>query len=118
MERSCPFHQAHHKMRSAPLVIFLCWLPLFFFSQQITQTVKGTVVDKQSQTPLPGVIVQVMNTTPLLGASTDENGQFKIPNVPIGRLQLKFQVISYKEKYITIVLNAGKESVSNIELEE
>src|SRR4051812_48516886 len=87
-------------------------------AQPITQTVRGSVVDKGSQTPLPGVAVQVLNTEPLLGAISDENGQFKIPNVPVGRWQLKFQLVSYKEKYMTIILNSGKESVSTIELEE
>jgi len=87
-------------------------------SQTITQTIRGIVVDKQSQSPIPGAIVQVLNSDPLLGTSTNEKGEFKIVNVPIGRWQLKFQVISYKEKYITVILNAGKESVSTIELEE
>lgn len=88
------------------------------YSQTLTQTIKGTVVDKQSQTPLPGVVVQVLNSNPLLGTSTNEKGEFKIEHVPIGRWQLKFQVISYKERYITIILNAGKESVTNLEMEE
>ncbi|MEO6304864.1 MAG: TonB-dependent receptor [Bacteroidia bacterium] len=99
-------------------LIFLSFLFLNSYSQTITQTIKGVVVDKQSQSPIPGAIVQVLNSTPLLGTSTNEKGEFKIQNVPIGRWQIKFQVISYKEKYITVVLNAGKESVSNIELEE
>jgi hypothetical protein len=99
-------------------LIFFSILFLNFYSQTITQTIKGVVVDKQSQTPIPGAIVQVINSNPLLGASTNEKGEFKITNVPIGRWQIKFQVISYKEKYITVILNAGKESVSTIELEE
>ena len=99
-------------------LIFFSLLFINFYSQTITQTIKGVVIDKQSQTPIPGAIVQVLNSNPLLGASTNEKGEFKITNVPIGRWQLKFQVISYKEKYITIILNAGKESVSTIELEE
>lgn len=88
------------------------------FSQTLTQTIKGTVVDKQSQTPLPGVVVQVINSDPLLGTSTNDKGEFKIERVPIGRWQLKFQVVSYKERYITVILNAGKESVTNLEMEE
>ena len=99
-------------------VIFFSILFLNFYTQTITQTIKGVVVDKQSQTPIPGAIVQVINSNPLLGTSTNEKGEFKITNVPIGRWQIKFQVISYKEKYITVILNAGKESVSTIELEE
>lgn len=105
-------------MKLKQFIFFFVLISYNFYSQTITQTIKGIVVDKQSQTPLPGVIVQVLNSNPLLGSSTNEKGEFKITNVPIGRLQLKFQVISYKEKYITVILNAGKESVNNIELEE
>jgi len=99
-------------------ILFFSFLFLNFYTQTITQTIKGVVVDKQSQTPIPGAIIQVINSNPLLGTSTNDKGEFKITNVPIGRLQIKIQVISYKEKYITINLNAGKESVTNIELEE
>ncbi|MEI8137009.1 MAG: carboxypeptidase-like regulatory domain-containing protein, partial [Bacteroidota bacterium] len=99
-------------------LIFFSLLFLNFSTQTITQTIKGVVVDKQSQTPIPGAIVQVLNSNPLIDASTNEKGEYKITNVPIGRWQIKFQVISYKEKYITVFLNAGKESVATIELEE
>ena len=99
-------------------ILFFLFLFLNAYTQTITQTIKGVVVDKQSQIPIPGAIIQVVNSNPLLGTSTNEQGEFKITNVPIGRLQIKIQVISYKEKYITINLNAGKESITNIELEE
>lgn len=98
------------------LLISLCVMA--GYSQSITQTIRGIIVDKQSQTPLPGVLVQVLNTDPLLGAAANEKGEFKIINVPIGRWILKFQSISYKEKYVTIVLNAGKEAVLSLDLEE
>lgn len=102
------------------------WKVLFFIvlisnsliAQVITQTIKGTIYDKQSQVPLPGVVVQVINTNPVLNATSSEKGEFKISNVPIGRWQIKIQLIGYKEKYITVILNSGKESISVIELEE
>jgi hypothetical protein len=100
------------------LILFFPVLVYTASSQTITQTIKGTVVDKQSQTPLPGVIIRVLNSDPLLGTATNEKGEFKITNVPIGRWQLKFQMVSYKERYTTVVLNSGKESVTNVELEE
>lgn len=99
-------------------LIFLLFFISPFYSQTITQTIKGVVIDKQSQTPIPGAVVQVLNSDPLLGTITNEKGEFKIQNVPIGRWQLKFQSVSYKEKYITVILNAGKESISNVEMEE
>jgi hypothetical protein len=97
---------------------FFLFLPSLIFSQAITQTVRGVVVDKQTQAPIPGALVQVLQSNPLLGASANEQGEFKISQVPIGRWQLLFKVIGYQEKYQTIILNAGKESVLSIELEE
>lgn len=76
------------------------------------------MVEKQTQAPLPGVLVQVMNSLVPLGTYTDEKGQFKINQVPIGRWQIQFRLVSYKEKYISVVIVAGKESVWNMELEE
>jgi hypothetical protein len=93
-------------------------LPSVVFSQTITQTIRGVLVDKQTQAPIPGALVQVLQSNPMLGASTNEQGEFKIAQVPIGRWQLRFKVISYQEKYQTIILNAGKESVLTVELEE
>jgi hypothetical protein len=107
MNRSCFF---------VMFIILSSWFNIR--SQTITQNIRGTVIDKQSQAPIPGVVVQVMNTQPLHGTISDENGHFKISGVPVGRWQLKFQVISYKEKSLTVILNSGKESVSTVELEE
>lgn len=100
------------------LIVFCLILAYPSLSQVITQTIRGTVVDKQSQAPLPGVIVQLLNADPPAGTMTDEKGEFKLSAVPVGRWQVKFQVISYKEKVLTVVLNSGKESVTTVELEE
>jgi hypothetical protein len=103
-------------------LIFLLFLIILVgancYSQDITQTVRGSIVDKQTQSPIPGAVVKVLNIDPALAATTNEKGEFKLINVPIGRLQIKFQMLSYQEKYLTVILNAGKESVLSIELEE
>ncbi|MFN8230963.1 MAG: TonB-dependent receptor [Bacteroidia bacterium] len=103
--------------------IILTFFTLFclggeIFSQTLNQTIKGTVLDKQSQYPLPGAVIQVLNTKPILNATTNDNGEFKITNVPIGRWQIKIQLIGYKEKYQIVVLNSGKENINVYELEE
>lgn len=87
-------------------------------AQELTQTIRGTVLDKQTQSTLPGANVVVLNSDPFKGASSDENGKFRIENVPIGRWQLKVTFLGYKERTLTVVLTSGKESVLNIELEE
>jgi hypothetical protein len=87
-------------------------------AQELTQTVRGTILDKQTQSPLPGAVVQVLNAEPQKATTTDENGKFRLDNIPLGRWQIKFSVISYKEKVQSIILTSGKEIVLNIELEE
>ena len=104
-------------MRS-PLCIFLLLSAFSLLAQPITQTIKGTVVDKQSQAPLPGAVIQVLQAPTPLVTSSNEQGEFKLTDVPIGRWQLKVQLLSYQEKYISVILNSGKEAVLNVELEE
>jgi CarboxypepD_reg-like domain len=96
---------------------------LFFCSranaQNQTQTVRGTVMDKVSQTPLPGVIVMVLHTDPLKGASTDAEGNFKLLNVPVGKQSLKVSFIGYREVTLRdLSVNAGKELVLTVSMEE
>lgn len=97
------------------LFLFIC---SFAFSQSLNQTVRGTVLDKQTQGPLPGAVISILNTDPIIATTADENGKFRLENVTLGRWQIKISLISYKEKVQTIVLTSGKEIVLNVELEE
>lgn len=86
---------------------------------QNTQTIKGIIIDKQSQFNLPGANVVVLNSDPIKGASTDANGKFKISDVLPGRYDLKITFMGYKEVILSsIVVTAGKEVVLEIGLEE
>lgn len=98
--------------------ILISFLIQFVFSQELTQTIRGTVLDKQTQSPLPGAVISILNTIPFTATTTDENGKFRFDNVLLGRKQLKISLISYKEKAQTVVLTTGKETVLSIELEE
>jgi hypothetical protein len=99
-------------------VVFIFFVSLFscLHSQPITQTFRGLVVDKQTQSPLPGTAVVVAGTN--LAVSTDNNGKFSLEDLPVGRLQIKFIFTGYKEKSVSINLTSGKQTVMTIELEE
>lgn len=86
-------------------------------SQTLTQTIKGTIIDKQSHTPLPGAVVQLIDSTKKFTV-TDDNGVFRLTQVPIGRRQILITYTGYKQKSMNVILNSGKEAVLNIELEE
>ena len=80
------------------ILFFLLIISIGSYSQELTQTIRGTIIDKQTQSPLPGAVISILNTDPIIAASSDENGKFRLENIPIGRKQLLISLISYKEK--------------------
>jgi len=104
------------------IIITSCIIALFCsmaFSQQLTQTVRGTIVDTDSQLPLIGVSVSVIGANPFNGASTNVNGDFLLENVLVGRITLRLSYVGYESKVIPdIEVNSGKEKVLNLALRE
>jgi hypothetical protein len=101
------------------LITFFLVLQNLLFAQSAVQTVRGVVVDKISQSPLPGVSIVISNGTFQNGISTDIEGIFRLKEVPVGKISLKISYIGYKEILMqNVVLNAGKELVINVNLEE
>jgi len=67
---------------------------LRLYAQSQTGSIEGKVLDQSSEKPLLGVTVVVLGTT--LGSITNENGEFKINNVPIGGHQVRASLLGYK----------------------
>ncbi|MGY2133740.1 TonB-dependent receptor [Hymenobacter sp. HD11105] len=108
-------------MRYISLIIILLALGLSpnAHSQGFSQTIRGRILDRESQQPLIGATVVVLSTTPVLAATADANGSFKIEQVPVGRHTLKISFIGYEEQVIPeLLLGSGKELVLNIGLGE
>src|SRR5690242_9985037 len=107
-------------IRSIKIIVVLIILTLSKLSaQEFTQTIRGTVVDKITQMPLPGANVIVINSNPFIGATTDMNGTFRISKVPVGNQSMKISYIGYKDITLpNVVVNSGKEVVLNIGIEE
>lgn len=88
-------------------------------AQQMTQTIRGSVVDHDSKEPLIGCYIKLEDAHVELGALTDEDGLFRLENVPVGRVNLKVSYIGYEDKNMpNILVGSGKEVVLNIELVE
>ncbi|MFZ4400080.1 MAG: TonB-dependent receptor [Bacteroidales bacterium] len=89
------------------------------YSQQPTQTIRGIVIDNASQSPLAFANVVILNTNPLIGTTTDFNGNFQLNNLSIGRYDIKFSMIGY-ETFIEreLQLTSAKEVFLNISLKE
>ena len=83
-----------------------------------TQTVKGIVTDRERGTPLPGSNIVIVNSTPLIGTISDENGKFRL-SAPIGRITIKASFMGYQDFIIKDILVAtGKQVDLPIEMSE
>jgi len=88
-------------------------------AQSLTQTIRGTVVDKISKGTLPGASVILLNSDPMIGATTDEEGNFKLSQVPVGTYTIRVSFIGYKDITLpNVIVNSGKEVVLTVPIEE
>ncbi|MFZ1695021.1 MAG: carboxypeptidase-like regulatory domain-containing protein, partial [Flavobacteriales bacterium] len=82
-----------------------------------TQVVKGTIKDADTQMTLPGATVLLVGSDPVIGATTDMDGRFRLESVPFGRQALQVSYIGYKPATIpNVLVTAGKEVVVDIAL--
>lgn len=101
------------------LLLLLCGFQRNASAQNLYQTIRGKVLDRESQMPLIGVSVAVISMNPVKGVVTDADGNFKIEKVPVGRHTLKFNYIGYEEQTLPeLLLGSGKELVLTVGLSE
>ncbi|MEX0662498.1 MAG: carboxypeptidase-like regulatory domain-containing protein [Balneolaceae bacterium] len=89
------------------------------YAQTITQTIKGNVFDIQTKETLIGATVVILDSEPLLGTSTDIEGNFNFSKASLGRHSLQANFIGYESVIIPEVLvTSGREVVLNIGLRQ
>ncbi len=79
-----------------------------------TGSLKGTVTDAQNNETLVGATLQIKGT--LIGAITDLDGQYVLPNLDEGTYQLVASFVGYSTKSTEVTVVADKEVVINFEL--
>ncbi len=88
-------------------------------AQNLTQTIRGRVIDQTTQTPLPGATVVIIGSDPILAATTGTDGSFSLEKVPLGRHNIEIRFMGYLPHNIPgLLVGSGKEVVLTIELEE
>ncbi len=104
------------------ITALLVFVSVLGFSQEkakITQTIRGTVIDKVTQATLPGATVIILNTNPIIGTTTDLNGEFEFENMEVGRHDLQVSFIGFNTTGVrNVLLTSGKQLVLKIEIEE
>ncbi|MEM7162554.1 MAG: TonB-dependent receptor [Bacteroidota bacterium] len=99
------------------VIIFFLFLSISVFSQN-TQHIRGVIIDTESEMTLPGATVSVLDSDPLIGTSCDMNGNFKLTNVQVGRIDLFIQMMGYEDQILQqVLLTSGKELYLTIKLQ-
>jgi hypothetical protein len=105
-------------MKTFSVIIMFCIIhPVF--AQNFTQIIKGKVIDKLTQTTLPGASVLVMSGEQQFGVISDEQGYYKLTGIGTGRISISVSYLGYfPVTYNNLYLSSGKELVVDFEMEE
>ena len=91
----------------------------FLNAQNLTQSVRGNIFDQNTRVPLVGVIVEAQFGESKFGAISDENGDFRLEELPIGRYNIQYTMLGYEPKNLyQLEVTSSKEVVLNIALRE
>lgn len=103
----------------ARIILILCLIVPSHVFAQLTQNIRGVVYDKESKTPLIGVAVIQNDKANSAGTVTDDQGQYILQNVPVGKVSITVSYVGYQSITLSNVLvTSAKEVLLNIEMEE
>ncbi|MEO0573085.1 MAG: TonB-dependent receptor [Bacteroidota bacterium] len=96
-------------------------LTLLFTVHSLAQvgTIKGIVIDKQSENPMEGATIELLNTELATGVITDFDGRFTLKDVPLGRQSIRVSFIGYESITLpNIDVTTGKDNFVTVPLLE
>lgn len=81
-------------------------------------TVRGYIIDRSTGQGIMNAYVEVLNYHPTISTSTDDNGYFELTKVPFGHQRLHVIAEGHYDAVHTQLMEAGKDAVVTISLEE
>jgi hypothetical protein len=106
-------------MKNLFIAVIGTFLSISLQAQNVTQTIKGQILDKQSEIPIIGATIQWLNDENTLGDITDVEGYFKLENIPVGRQAFQISYLGYETLTLpNVEVTAGKEVVLNLTMVE
>lgn len=106
-------------IRILPIIIVFLFFNTRVQSQNLTQVIRGTVVDTETQIPLPFANISITSLPTPIGTTTNNEGYFKMAKIPVGRHTIQISFVGYESKIIAeLMVTSGKEIILNIALKE
>jgi len=105
------------RIKGIVLFALLC-ITTMSHAQQITQNIRGRVIDALTHEPIESATIMVQGED-IKGCVTDSTGRFSICCIPVGRHSLVCRFVGYDPVEINDVLvTSAKEATVNIEMHE
>ncbi len=103
------------------LFLALCVIASAGFAQdgRITSSIRGKVLDLDSEAPVPFATVTLADTEPPIGTFCDEYGNFELTNVPVGRHTIQTFMPGYEPATMPgLLVTSGKALYVEIKMKE
>jgi hypothetical protein len=105
-------------MRQIVFLLILGLQPVLLMAQP-AGNIRGMITDGDSGQTLPSVTVIVLQSNPLIGTTTDLDGNFRLHNLPVGRYDIQASFIGYEPAvFKEILVGSGKEVFLEISMRE
>jgi len=102
-------------MRMACFCLIVILIAALVFANTEMGTIEGKVIDSLTKEPIANVNVVVADAE--MGSSTNDQGEFQIPNLTVGLHTLKAQMMGYREESIhNLRIRSEKVHTLHIEL--
>jgi hypothetical protein len=80
-------------------------------AQVAKQIVRGTIIDADTKSPIPGANIVIVNSDPFAGTVSDNDGIFRLENINPGRITLLATCMGYEKLTVpNISVISGKET--------
>ncbi|MDT0606593.1 TonB-dependent receptor [Croceitalea rosinachiae] len=100
-------------------IVFVFFALIGLTTTAQTGIIKGIVLDKQSEQPLEGATIELLNIEVATGVITDFDGRFTMTDVPLGRKAIQISYIGYESTTIpNIEVTTGKDVFITVALLE
>lgn len=101
------------------LLTLICVISNSVKAQKTGQTVRGTVVDAFTGSPIVGATIRMEGSNPVISTVSNDNGEFTITNIQPGRGSFSASTLGYSIQSINnIMVISGKETVLRFKLDE
>ena len=105
-------------MKNLLIVLLIVTFYTASFSQSVTQSIRGKVYDNLTNEPLIGANIYIPDSDPVIGTSSDMDGNFILERIPVGRHNIQVFMMGYESYLINeLLITTGQQPSLDVALQ-